>query len=278
MEVISKDIRFPYGEIANIFFLGDFHEGNANFAEKKLAKAVNIIKSTPNSRWVGMGDYIDCIINAKDPRFNPAEIAHKYEIRDLKDLPRKQADYVFDILSPISAECLALLIGNHEQAYIKRHSFDIYDYISNLFPNDNLKLGYDGYLKLGLIYQSERDRPNRVVKIGLNHGDGGGGKREGYPVNKIHDLFRWWEGDVFIAGHLHKLVADQQQFNDTTISGKHKIIRKWYGMSGCFLETFKEGNNNYFEHKGKPHSDIGMLKLEIDMTGKKDMLLKRIFL
>jgi len=277
MEIIRKNL-FSQSEI-NIYFLGDIHEGNANHNKKALKQAVKIINNDKNGYWVGMGDYSDNI-NTNDPRFDPLEFSRKYNISDLANLPVKQMDCIYNDLYSIRNKCLALLEGNHEQKYRQKNEFDPYTYFINQFPQNNnkLKLGYDGFLKLGIRYEEDRDRPNRTIQIGLNHGAGGGGKREGYPTNKIHDLFRWWEADVYIAGHLHKLISNEQKFTNTTSQDNLKINRKWYGMSGCFLKTYQEGNQNYFEHKGKPHSDVGMLKLTIEADPNCKTKLKKIFL
>jgi len=49
---------------------------------------VKMIQEDANA-WIGMGDYIDAI-SYNDPRFNPLEIAERYEIRDLKTFPESR--------------------------------------------------------------------------------------------------------------------------------------------------------------------------------------------
>jgi hypothetical protein len=72
------------------------------------------------------------------------------------------------------------------------------------------------------------------------------------------------DADVCVAGHIHKLVEDSKKFiHIDKRSKKLKRIRKFWGISGCFLYTYIEGNRNYAEHKGWAESDIGMLKLNI---------------
>lgn len=277
MEIKKRTIRQPFGSQMNLYFLGDIHEGNCNTNIKALQEAVEIIKNDENGYWIGLGDYIEAITNTGDPRFNPVELSRKYNLKDLTDLPRKQIQVVYENLLPIRNKCLALVIGNHEEAYIKHNNFDIYDYFANLMGRD-LKIGYVGFVKLGIIYENDRDRPNYTIDVALNHGVGGGGKREGYPTNKVHDLFRWFDAEINVCGHLHKLVSNQQLFYSTTQSDKLKKTWHHYGCSGCFLETQVEGNTNYFDHKGKPASDIGMLKAEIKIKKRPQIKLKKVYL
>jgi hypothetical protein len=266
MEIARKEFNRKIGGKVNIYFLGDIHEGNCNHAEAELKEAVNIIRDDPDGYWLGMGDYIEAI-NSKDPRFNPIEIAELYKMKDLKDLPRKQADNVYRKLKPIEDKCLALMIGNHEEMYMRHNGFDVYDHFRDQFTTSAHqpghappKLGYVGFYRVVLVLPTEKCYK---VDIALNHGIGGGGYREGYPINKVHDCFRWVDAEIMVMGHIHALVEDSKKIQGVNlISGLSKRER-FYGASGCFLWTFQEGKTNYFEHKGKNESDIGMLKAEI---------------
>lgn len=260
MEIITREFSVECGQELNIYFLGDIHEGNVNHAGSEFRKAVNIIRDDPKGYWVGMGDYIEAITTDDKKRFNPITIAKKYGISDLKDLPYRQMEAVFSVLSPIQDKCLCLLLGNHEESYIKHNSSDIYDRFVQMFDNPPPKVGYVGFLKLAF---KTGDRRLYSPIIALNHGDGGGGFREGYPINKLWDVFRWTDADLSVMGHVHRLMEDDKKFIGVTQHGRLKKKRRYVGISGCFLWTYQEGNANYFEHKGRNESDIGMLKCNI---------------
>ena len=133
-----------------------------------------------------------------------------------------------------------------------------------MFDHKPAKLGYVGILNLVF----SRSNTNRFrVSIALNHGVGGGGFREGYPVNKLHDVFRSFEADISVMGHVHHLVEDSRKLNTVDRFNKlNKIYRHW-GCSGCFLKTYNQGSVNYFEHNGRYEPDIGMLKATISIRG-----------
>ena len=270
MEIAQKVIHCELGEKINIYTLGDVHEGNCNHAENEFKEAVKIIEDDPNGYWIGMGDYIEAITTDDKKRFDPLSIHPKYRIQDLKNLPKKQMNNFHNIVEPIEGKCLALLAGNHEEAFTKHNSFDVYGHLIESFKTSAFKagqppakLGYIGFLKISIIYDKGRSGPNRTVTFALNHGDGGGGFREGYPLNKVHDVFRWTHADVCLMGHLHKLVSDRKPFIGVSQSNQLIRSKRFYGMTGCFLKTYVDGNRNYFEHKGRSESDIGMLKTEI---------------
>jgi hypothetical protein len=258
VEIITREFNVSIGDEINIYFIGDIHEGNVNHAEAEFIQAVDIIKNDPNGWWIGMGDYAEAITTDDKKRFNPITIAEKYNIRDLKDLPFKQAEVVYGRFKPIEDRCLCLLLGNHEETYIKHNNSDIYARFVEMFTNPPPKVGYVGFLRL--VLKTLKGKPMYSPLIALNHGDGGGGFREGYPINKLWDVFRWVDADVSVMGHVHRLMEDDKKFIGVTWNGKLKKSRRYVGISGCFLWTYKEGNMNYFEHKGRNESDIGMLK------------------
>ena len=213
MEIGRKTIEVKNKKPINIYFIGDIHEGNCNCNHKALKKAVDIIKDDPVGYWFGMGDYIEAITHFGDPRFDPKSISQEYAIKDLKDLPFKQTERVFNYLRPIQDKCLALLIGNHEESYIKRHSANVYDRFVDMFDTSAheegkppKKLGYVGFYEINLENGSHRV----VVGFALNHGVGGGGYLEGYPINKIHQVFKYMYSDINVMGHIHQLKENKK--------------------------------------------------------------------
>lgn len=262
MKIYVKDIYSSFNDKINIYFLGDTHYGSNNFAEKEFKKLVNIIKRDDKSFWIGMGDYCDFINYSDRKRFNPRTINKKYKISDLNDLMKIQVDEFFDIIKPIENKCIALIEGNHEQSATKYNLFNVYDYLHHKFPNNPGKLGYLGFIKIRFHFSNK----TFILKIFCNHGTGGGGFREGYPLNKLHDQFRWIDADINVMGHIHQIIVDDKKF--LTIGKDDKIIkkRKFFGISGSFLYTFLEDEENYFEHKGRYEGDIGCIKASIKLN------------
>lgn len=271
-----QNFNCSIGDEINIFFLGDIHEGNINHDSKSLKKAVDIIYNTPNSHVIGMGDYTDAKLPSNRKHFDASTVDPSYSIADLSNLPKKQAQRFCKNVEKIKDKFICLLGGNHEFNVSKYNAYDVYEEIYNKFPNA-AALGYMGILKIGFIHDKGRERANYTKTIMLNHGDGGGGFREGYPLNKVHDVFRWSDCDINIMGHIHQLLADDKKHHTVTQSDKLLMKRRFYGASGCFLRTYVDGQNNYFEHKGRFDSDIGMLNLKfVIKQNEPDIFLQTI--
>ena len=273
MEIGSKRFELKTNEKINLYFLGDVHEGNCNCNHKALSEAVKIIKNDPAGYWIGMGDYIEAITHTGDKRFDPLSISKEYNINDLKDLPFKQAERVFNYLKPIDNKCLALLGGNHEEKYSQYNSSNVYKRFVKMFGTSAHKegehpfvIGYVGFYNLKLCRPNTRTIEN--ITIALNHGVGGGGYLEGYKTNKVHQVFKYMYGDINIMGHVHQLTEDKK---DIVTASSHNLLKRkkrLWGVSGCFLNSYVEGNTNYFESRAGAggESDIGMLKCSVWIT------------
>ena len=119
MEVIEITIPYKHKDIFRIFPLGDIHAGSIHCNEKMIKEEVSLIKRTPMSFWIGMGDYIDAI-NYTDPRFDPKTVAKKYLIEgDIDKMIQMQINDIVDLLHPIKHKCIGLLRGNHEETIRK---------------------------------------------------------------------------------------------------------------------------------------------------------------
>ncbi len=244
------------GDKFNLFWVGDVHVGNANFAEKPLRATVEHIlsknKTCPSVVLLG-GDLIDCI-NFSDPRFSPAEIDPEYSIRDLKDLPRKQADYVYSILQPMEHLIRGYIIGNHEEKYIKHNHFDVYDYLS-LKLNRCEKLGFSAMIDIN------------GVKLAVTHGASGATTTEG-AITQCKKIFQDFRADINIMGHVHKLATSFKTHLE--YDGKRMYpVDSWYCLGGSYLYTYRRGYRNYFEGKPASLSDIGFIECRIDLEKEK---------
>jgi len=269
----KHQILLNTGKSANIYFLGDIHEGNCNSRVDLLEKAVKIVKDDDIGYWYGMGDYIDAILHTDSKRFDPSTIHPSYRLKDLKNLPILQVKNVFERLEPIKDKCLGLLIGNHEASCSKFNSVDVYKYLIELMSDKDAKRMKEltlGYVCIGQISLSRKNRnkPEAAWTVALQHGDGGTGFLPGYPVSKVYEMFRYYITDINVMGHIHQLYGDSRKYLDyNAMKGSISKVRRCHGVCGTFLETYIDGNANYFEGKGRSEGDVGFLKVELNYTG-----------
>ncbi len=256
--MISQTISYNASDYANghvTYYVGDVHEGAANFNGKAFAEAVRMI-ATDGDAWIGIGDYIDAI-PYWDKRFNVYEVGEKYAIRDLDDLPKQQCEKFMEAIEPIKDKCIGLLYGNHEDKYCHNASFDVVRHMCNVMEVPNLR--HKAWVSYAFEYGTTKVIP---VKMVMCHGAGGGGMREGYPINKAYDVFRWDIADVHIMGHIHQMATDMTKMNRFEY-GTLRQDSTWFAVNGCFMNKATLGNDSYFEQRPGRESSIGMLKQTI---------------
>lgn len=260
MDIGSTHIRrAKHGEPYNLFFTGDWHNGHICHDAKALKKIIGNIADVAKEEPTGvflMGDLGDCIVPG-DKRFNAGEVGGVF-----KGMVDDQVREIRESIRPVAPHVLAAVTGNHEGAYTRRNYSDIYARYTSVCTHPDFKrLGYVGFYRLRFCEASGGGRQS--LTVWLNHGKGGGGKREGYPKNKIHDLMRWIDADICAIGHIHKLESDRKAFIGLAENGKLRRRVRWYIATGCTLRTYQPGADNYFEGNGAAESDVGYVHARI---------------
>jgi len=265
MEIIKQRIN---SETVNIYTIFDTHFGAANQREKEFKELVKIIEKDKNGYWIGGGDFIEAI-TLNDKRFSPGELQRKYNLRDLNDLPRKQMKEFYNIIKPIRSRCLGLLIGNHEEKYIKYNHFDVYDYLaSDLMENHELKMGGNGFILLNMGKSCRRN-----VKIFCTHGEGvSTSPDDGSVINSLKRLCADKIADIYLAGHVHRLLTSVEDIIDIDSAGNIYYPRKVYGIGGAWLKKYQIGNSGYFESRRGNETPAGYLKLCLSTSNQDHKL------
>lgn len=270
MEIFNYDIVSKFYNFS-IMFVGDVHVGSVNFNEHAFKKFVKYTKNLSKERCVkvvGVGDYIDGIGHRDTKRFNPVEISPKYQLRQLKDLPRIQMDDFGLLMEPIKDLILFMLIGNHEEACVKYNGFDVYNYLCKDLMNCDKK----GFLALGrLLFKVVNDEGKRLsskaIKLACTHGKHAGGFREGTPLNTAVDTFRAFVADVCMIGHSHKPGIKAYPKVDITETGRMVKAWRWYGINPSFMEPMVPGNKSYAEGSKGELPTIGFTELNVRKDG-----------
>ena len=224
---------------------------------------INYIKDTPNTYWIGMGDYIEGI-NIEDKRFDEQSVDPTYVIKDLGQLVTIQTEDIISFLTPIKDRCLGLLTGNHEETIRQRyHRMVTYDIAKALGCLDSY-VGYDGFIRLDFERQTEAYKSSStVIVIYTSHGYGAA-RRSGAKVNKLEEVGRCFDADIIILAHEHKKVIAPPMIRLGLDDRGNLIQRKQIGiMSGSFVRGYVENATTYVEKKMYPPTDIGAVKIMI---------------
>ena len=250
MIVYTHRIPYKYGQTIKIKPLGDWHWGNA-YCDKKSAKAF-LADGDDNTYFIGIGDLLDSVI-IPDKRY-----AKHVDDSESDAILDEQLDGILSVLEPYKDRIIGLGRGNHEDSVIKHCGTDLMKRLC-----ESLGCSYLGFSGLVRLIFSEDGSRGRTVVIRWHHGWGGGSRTQGADLTKYSKDMAYWDADVFLYGHVHRLQSDRVPrmglVGDRLIS-KPKVI----GICGTFLKTYSRGTDStYSEVKGYPPVDVGGLTLNI---------------
>lgn len=267
--------------------LGDTHVGIRAFDRKKFLEHVNWIKKTPNTFWVGVGDYTESII-PKDIRFDPDIIDPRYtqepipkELRNvlagpgatgfraLRELPKVQAEDFIGMVKGIADKCIGLSMGNHEWDIKDKYGFDALGHLCQELGVKNL--GWNSMTRLRFSIP-KWVRHSAVLVMQISHGSTAGRKKGG-KVNRLEDRTSMFEADIYIGGHSHDRIATTRHLLALSKRGKLRFLAKKqvFVIVPSFFQTYEEGITTYAERKEYPPTSTGLVKIIIEPFRKDEV-------
>jgi hypothetical protein len=262
--------------VFNIVGLGDIHFGNPGCDIQSFERTVSWIADHPNTLWVGMGDYCECI-EKQDKRFNWDHINKDFPT------PQSQFRYMEETLKPIASQCIVLLDGNHEIAFWNKYS---HNYTDGMAYNLSIPYrGIDSYIRLLFKRQSEgmKKASTTTYNIYAHHGysasRGVGGK-----AKSLQDLSLVYPGcDLYLCGHTHAkgpiMPIVFTTFNEAL---KRTVKEMNFVYTGSFLDGHTQGVKSYAEEKAYAPLPLGapFIRLEVErqqILGDTDALKPSFF-
>ena len=253
------EIEIREGEELFIEPLGDLHIGNPGFNEERFMRRVNFIRRTRQKRfWIGMGDYIENI----RPYAN-GFVDRRWSTEVLLGEPDwdEQIRRFVDMVRPIRRKCLGLLWGNHEWKTMTSKEFE--DRFCKPLKVDFL--GSRAYIILRIKHKKKILGEYAIFAI---HGSYAG-YRLGGAFNRLQDLARIYDADIYLMGHTHAKgfqpdirISVEFDRNGNPVVVKRPVI---YGLTGCFLDPFCLEVDGYMDRKPTPRSvRLGSITIGID--------------
>lgn len=260
-----------------LYYLTDLHIGARACDEGLLRKTIQKIAEDPFARWIGGGDYLDCIARKGDKRYREAALAPWLWGRE--DALGTQRDYAVAMLTPIVDKCLGLVCGNHEYAASKYLDRDIYgELVSWLGQSQGidpweLKLGVQGFvcIRFKRAYGGNGDTGGtQTFRVYCHHGFGGG-RLPGGDALALGRVLGDYECDLALLGHRHKqqILPKQIVAPSSSHGGVARMQTRLALFGGHFLNAFivpsKDGSwiDTYAEEMGLPPAPTGTPEITI---------------
>ena len=252
MKLIETQIS-PKGDSIRIIPVGDIHLGNINCNIQKLKDTLEWIKNKPDTYILGMGDYIEGI-NFTDPRFNPKSIPQEY-LQRLADVVVYEKEEVVKLLDPVKDRILCMLEGNHERKVRDHYHYNIQEEICK-------ELGVKNGSPISYIrLKFPRDYHTRSLVIHAYHGTNA--PQEGTTaLRQLINNSRNKDADIFLAAHSHHLITTSEPI---MTYGRSSLVqrKRYYGITGSFLESYTSKGESYIEMKGDNPRKVGVIRIDI---------------
>lgn len=244
-------------ESVTLYPLGDIHLGAAACDLDSLRATIAEVRDDPEALWLGMGDYAEAIV-LQDKRFDLKSVDPRFLPR-LDDVANACFEELADLFAPVAKKCIGLLVGNHEETLRLKFSQDVHGALCLRLGLKNL--GYDSLIRWKFV------RPNgssSTVRVFASHGTIAG-RRDGTKVNRIEDLARNFDADLYLVGHGHSQIAHRsvqlQVPSDGTLKMQERL--RLGCMTGTFRRSYQEGTRDYSEKSHFAPPVIGCPRIRI---------------
>jgi len=249
----------------HIIPIGDIHIGSLNCDKDKFQRQVNYIASKDNARWIGMGDYADCIIFS-DKRFDPRNIDTEFALETKKTIKYlnldetidKQYQYILKAFDKIKDKCLGVLTGNHEEKIRLSYNRDITRDLAR-----QLHVPYLGFCSLVRLTFARQGSSVQTFDIYATHSNIAG-RSSGGKINRLESIMGYFDADIYLIAHGHKkFTTSISQLSLQQNGLKMKTKKKVGGMTGSFLKGYTADTMGYAERGGYMPADLGVINVSI---------------
>jgi UDP-2,3-diacylglucosamine pyrophosphatase LpxH len=263
-------------EPVSIIPFGDVHYGSNNCAKERWLEFLDGLKSKKNFWAIGMGDYFDALSASERAAVQNGAL-HDSTHLSLEVLIRKAVRDFCNEAKVLKNHCIGLLEGNH---YYK-------------FPNGTTTtqlmceyfncayLGYSSFIVLVLRPLHRSKATNLPYRIWAHHGMGAA-QLIGGSINKLEQMEKIAEADLYILGHDHQkaCVPLPQKLCLVQSGNEYKLKeRTRYGVrSGSFLRTYKPGSKSYGAIRGYRPSALGTVEMSLIIKRHKEGKVDRMWI
>lgn len=246
MIVHEVSVPYKYGDEFRLKALFDAHIGD-NHCDVMAIK--EYLKDSDEKTYLILGGDTFAGILLKDIRRYLKSFDESVD-DDILGWEIKRANEI--ISSSYKGNILGMMIGNHESAILKHHSFHLGRQLASLL--NTVSLGYSCIIRMKF---SEEGSRGRTLLIYAHHGFGGGSRTQGADLTKYCRHASSWECDIFLYGHVHRLQSDK--IDRMSVVGTRLIPKpKYLYICGTFQKTLSLSDiPTYAEEKGYPPVSIG---------------------
>lgn len=245
------NVPYKYGETFILKPVFDVHLGNA-YTDVTAFK--RYLSDTDDHTFIiGGGDWLDCVITSDSKRYM------KHVDSSASDaIIDDQINAMYEIMEPYKDRIIGIGTGNHEANINKRCSTHPARRLAKML--DTVSLGFSWMVRFRF---RQENGGGRTLTIKGHHGWGGGSRTQGADLTKYSKDIAYWDSDLFLYGHTHKLQSDK--IDRLSWVGKKLVSKpKYIYICGTWLKTLSNTDEaTYSEQAGYPPLSIGNPNIKI---------------
>lgn len=250
MNVATINIDYKYGDTFKLLPLADLHYDGRGVnsicdvgkLKKDLAERVD-----DKTIIIGIGDWFGGILPSDVKRYN-------------KDLDATSSNRILDeqvanlaeIFMPYKSRIYALGQGNHEDTILLKCGTSLVENLIEKLSTPEHQILYMGYSWLLQLQFREANGRGRTMVIRGHHGWGGGSRTEGADITKYAHDVKFWQADLFIYGHVHRLKINDIEEGRMVGDSNWKTYLKRMVVAGTYQKTYSNKGTTYAEKRGYP--------------------------
>jgi len=209
-----------------------------------------------------MGDYLDFTPESQRMIFANMRDSTRAQ---LDGFVREKADKLAELLEPTKGRWLGMLEGNHRWDFMNGTSVDQY-------LCDSVDADFLGTMAMVRIIFKDmpQGHPEGYCTICVHHGIGSS-RLAGGHLNRVEDLLKWIDADIYLMGHSHAKLGAPIDVMTISPDGVHYHRTKVVARTGAWLmgyashepldldEPVSESRGSYVEAKAYTPSAMGGL-------------------
>ena len=250
-----------YGDEITLVPFGDIHRSAPLCHEEKWAEWTEYHKGKKNTYFLGMGDYDD-MASASERAVLSNRALHDSTIDTIDGLYRSHVDRLCKEIGWMGDKLIGLIEGNH------------YGELSTGITTTELMceklkckhLGVSSFIRL--ILKHDKHHTN-AVDIWGHHGLGGG-RTAGASINKLENMIKAANADIYLMGHDHKkhiAMQSRLRLSDSRAGLSLENRKLVMARTGGFLKGYVNEQSSYIADKA--YSPVDMGTVTITMTPKR---------
>lgn len=251
-------------EVTYLIPFGDVHRFAPNHDRDRWHEFLDWAAKKPNCYFLGMGDYMD-MISCSERKILDGEL-HDSTEQTLDEFMEQRTKEFADELSFMKGKLIGMIEGNH---YWQFGSGDT----STMRLCSYLKCKYLGVSAfIHLMIYNETEKSFFSTDVWAHHGKGAS-KLIGGSLNRVEDMGRIADANIYLAGHDHrKSVGLGSKLTLRHQNGTTRLVHKKqiFARTGSFLKGYVDGKKSYVADACLSPTDLGVVKIELTLFNKME--------